>query len=251
MSGVPSALAWGRQGVPGAWSLCPLPIDHSADFLLLQFLASALERLRMLTRGGRGCAGLCPPGCPPLPRQSRATTSSARVLAVNEITATARPLCRRRRSGQHPVSTWIHGNVALISMAEGGWAGDASHWRAQSSFKGPALRWSWAIPRASGKPTPLQPPNQDLGEKEPFPRATSPRAGPWLTLTRAGISLLQTSNTSHPLGEMRLELRVCGPCLAPWCWEGAESPPRSQTPPRRGWELWQPRVPAGERQGVP
>lgn len=129
----------------------------------------------MLTRGGRGCAGLCPPGCPPLPRQSRATTSSARVLAVNEITATARPLCRRRRSGQHPVSTWIHGNVALISMAEGGWAGDASRWRAQSSFKGPALRWSWAIPRASGKPTPLQPSNQDLGEKEPFPRATSPR----------------------------------------------------------------------------
>lgn len=77
------------------------------------------------------------------------------------------------------------------------------------------------------------------------------RAGPWLTLTRAGISLLQTSNTSHPLGETRLELRVCGPCLAPWCWEGAESPPRSQTPPRRGWGLWQPRVPAGERQGVP
>lgn len=72
--------------------------------------------------GRGGCAGLCPPGCPPLPRQSRATTSSARVLAVNEMTATAWPLCRRRRSGQHPVSTWIHGNVALISMA-GGWLG--------------------------------------------------------------------------------------------------------------------------------
>lgn len=250
MSGVPSALAWGRQGVPGAWSLCPLPIDHSADFLLLQFLASALERLRMLTRGGRGCAGLCPPGCPPLPRQSRATTSSARVLAVNEITATARPLCRRRRSGQHPVSTWIHGNVALISMAEGGWAGDASHWRARALSKAQLCagagqsRGLLENRLLSSLPT-------RIWVKRSLFQGQPARAGPWLTLTRAGTSLLQTSNTSHPLGEMRLELRVCGPCLAPWCWEGAESPPRSQTPPRRGWELWQPRVPAGERQGVP
>lgn len=80
------------------------------------------------------------------------------------------------------------------------------------------------------KATPLQPPNRDLGEKELFPGAP----GPWLSLTRAAISLLQTS---HPLGKkMRPELCVCAQCLVFWCWEGTESPPHSQTPLCvRGW----------------
>lgn len=168
--------------------------------------------------------GLCPPCSIPL-EQSNNKHHSCSCCKQNHCNSLA--ALQERRSGQHPVSTWIHGNIPMAGGWLGSFAGDASHWGALSK----ALRWSWAVPSASAKPAPLHPPNQDLGEKKLFPRATSP-PGPWLSLTRTGISLFQTSSTSHPLGKMRLALCVWCPCWVLGCWEGAESSPHSQTPLR-------------------
>lgn len=131
-------------------------------------------------------------------------------------------------------------------------SGDSHHWGAQSSSKGSAeaLCWSWAIPGSSGKPAPLQPPNQDLGEKELFPRATSP---PELTEPQRGWDFAVT-NEQHksPLREDEAGIACLWSALGSLVRGGGREPSlqpdpvscAGMSPPRRGWD-----VPAGESAG--
>lgn len=137
------------------------------------------------------------------------------------------------------------GISSLTLMAGGGWPalqGGASCWRAHSSFKG------WVVLSASGKPTQLQPPKQDLGDgavltsTEPFASSTLPA---WdLGDSTPGLGDLEIifSKRNQLLEKMRLEICVGRGVLCFLVLGGAaETPPYSWMPPPwgscMGWVL--------------
>lgn len=112
---------------PGAWSVCPLPTAHSADFLLLQFPAEAAHT------GGDGAV----PPCSAPPEQSNNNHHSCS--------------CCGQKSLQQPVcsagDTLWAGSCEHLDPREcsngrrvaGQISGDASHRGGWSSFRGVVL----------------------------------------------------------------------------------------------------------------
>lgn len=173
-------------GQAGGPVLLGLYVSSPSTTVQISFCFNSWHQHCQGSHGGWwGCAPLL---CPTRAEKNKHHSHSCSCCEQNPCNSLV--ALQELRSGQHPVSTWIHGN---IPWQEGGgsFSGHASHWGGRSSLQGPAetLCWSWAIPSDSAKPAPpLQPPNQDLGGKKPFPRSPNPPS-PRLTLTRAGISL--------------------------------------------------------------